>query len=50
VRADDAHHRLAEVVVVETGRAQEGAVRRAIETVDGDARAVVALGAHEAQA
>src|SRR5437762_12900889 len=50
VRADDAHHRLAEVVVVKTGRAQEGAVRRAIETVDGDARAGAALGAHEAQA
>jgi hypothetical protein len=28
------------------GRAQEGAVRRAIEAVDGDARAVAALGAH----
>ena len=50
VRADDAHHRLAEVVVVKTSGAQEGAVRRAIEAVDGDARAVVALGAHGAQA
>ena len=38
--------RLADVLVVDAGGAQEGAVRRAVEAFDGDARAVFAFYAH----
>ena len=46
MRADDADDRLADVVVVEAGGAQEGAMRRAVEAFDDDARAVFAFCAH----
>jgi len=39
----DADQRLAEVLIVEATGTQESAMRRAIEAVDGDARAIAAL-------
>ena len=46
LRADDPDLRLVEVVVVEAAGAQEGAMRRAVEAFDGDARAVFGFFAH----
>jgi hypothetical protein len=43
LRADNADQRLVEIIIVKTAGPQEGAVRRAVETFDDNARAVFAF-------
>jgi hypothetical protein len=46
LRADNPDPRLVEIIVVKAAGSQEGAMRRAVETFDDNARAVVAFCAH----
>ena len=43
MRADDPDLRLFEIMVIEPAGPQEGAVRRAVETIDGNARTIFAF-------
>jgi hypothetical protein len=43
LRADDPDLRLFEIMVIEAAGPQEGAVRRAVETFNGNARTIFAI-------
>ena len=49
LRADDADPRLVEILLVQAAGAQEGTVRRAVETIGGDARAALTYCTHDRQ-